>query len=85
MAIAYKVAGNVRHNKNGYYNPNTHETINPSNPWEPWYAWRPVIDIHGAWHWLDMIYRKPVPRGYVNYDSWQRYSYGTEFDYLGWK
>jgi hypothetical protein len=50
-------------------------------PWKEWYAWRPVKDIHGKWHWLNIVYRK-LGNDYVDHDDFSWYFYGTLFDVL---
>jgi len=49
--------------------------------WEPWWAWKPVKDIHGTWHWLEMVYRKQG-NTYVDHDNFSWYFYGTIFDLI---
>ena len=49
--------------------------------WEKRFAWWP-IKIHDKWHWLTKVYRREIPKSYVNYDDWTRYEYGTIFDVL---
>lgn len=47
--------------------------------WERWFAWRPV-KVHNKWKWLRTVYRKEIPKTYVDHDDWTRYEYGTIFD-----
>ena len=46
--------------------------------WKRWFAWKPV-KIEGEWKWCCMVYRKPIPHTYVDYDDWQKYEYGDFF------
>lgn len=52
-----------------------------NKPWNPWFAWRPVKDIHGAWHWWERVYRK-TGNTYPDQEDWTWYYYGTIFDVL---
>ncbi len=49
----------------------------PEGPWQPVFAWRPVRDRHGAWHWLETIYRRQ--RNCIVWPD-QGYEYGTGSD-----
>ncbi len=51
-------------------------------PWVKWFAWYPVKDLSGHYHWFEKMYRRKIPKTYVNHDDWQRYDYGTIFDVL---
>ena len=44
-------------------------------------AWYPV-KVYDEWKWLTKVYRREIPKSYVNYDDWTRYEYGTIFDVL---
>ena len=49
--------------------------------WESWFAWRPVTTASGERLWWRKIYRK-IERHYDGVDTWETYTYGTEFDIL---
>jgi len=51
------------------------------HPWKSWFAWYPVR-IKGKWCWMKKIYRRQIPKTYVNHDDWARYEYGDVFDVL---
>lgn len=48
-------------------------------PWKAWFAWRPV-KIKGKYKWFKVVYRREIPKTYVDYDDWTRYEYGDLFD-----
>ena len=50
-------------------------------PWKKWFAWRPV-KVKGHIKWMRNVYRREIPKTYVDYDDWTRYEYGTIFDVL---
>ena len=54
---------------------------NDTPQWKSWFAWRPVR-VKGQWCWLKKVYRKEIPKTYVNHDDWTRYEYGDVFDVL---
>lgn len=54
---------------------------NDQPQWKSWFAWRPVR-VRGQWIWLKKIYRKAMPKTYVNHDDWTTYEYGDIFDVL---
>ena len=54
---------------------------NAQPQWKSWYAWRPVC-IKGKWAWLKKVYRREIPKTYVNHDDWTNYEYGDIFDVL---
>jgi hypothetical protein len=64
-----------------YTRPGVKKLLDAGHEWEKWYAWRPVRDIHGAWHCFEDVYRL---RGntYVDQDDCAWYYYGTVFDIL---
>lgn len=57
------------------------DSVKTQVPWKPWFAWRPV-KVHGHRIWLKKIYRRPIPKTYVDYDNWTRYEYGDVFDVI---
>ena len=59
------------------YQPISHLVV---TPWKKWFAWRPV-KVNGKTVWLEYVYRRMI-NGYVDFDDWTRYEYGTIFDVI---